>query len=65
MTSMYDEPSPSMLASIASEIIERHDDGKPCDACTPNGCAERAWATSTLARHRAARAALIAAGRRW
>lgn len=64
MTSMYDEASPSMLAAIASTILERHNKGQPCDDCTPTGCTEKAWATKTLAEHRAARAAYIIAGRR-
>lgn len=53
-----------MLAAIASTILERHNKGQPCDDCTPTGCTEKAWATKTLAEHRAARAAYIIAGRR-
>ncbi|MFG3709231.1 hypothetical protein ACGF7U_31495 [Micromonospora sp. NPDC047670] len=60
MTSMYDEASPSMVAAIASTIIDRHDGGGTCAGCTPDGCEALGWARTALAEHRAARAARLA-----
>lgn len=60
MTAMYDEVSPSMVAALASEIVERHRTGG-CERCTPAGCEDLAWARPALAEHRSARAAYLAA----
>lgn len=60
MTAMYDEASPSMLAALASEVVERHRGGG-CERCTPAGCSDLDWALPLLAEHRTARAAYLVA----
>ncbi|MDG4794911.1 hypothetical protein [Micromonospora sp. WMMD1082] len=60
MTSMYDPASPSLLAGMASVIVERHQDGGTCQQCTADGCTQRAWAEPILTQWRAERRAWIA-----
>ncbi|MEU5950534.1 hypothetical protein ABZ793_34035 [Micromonospora sp. NPDC047465] len=57
MTGLCDvEASPSMVAAIASTIIDRHDRGGTCDGCMPEGCEALGWARAARAQHRADRA---------